>query len=161
MKAAILYHSQTGNTKAMAEVIAEGMNSVAGVEAKTFSIDAVDENWLKESQCVILGTPIYYADVSGATKLFLESCGKYGLAGKLGGAFATANYIHGGGEIGLQTILSHMLVLGMMPYSGGASYGVPVIHLGPVAIKDKLDESRETFLVYGQRMATQTVKLFG
>ena len=91
MKAAILDHSETGNTKTMAEVIAEGMNSVEGMEAKAFSIDAVDEAWVKESQCVIMGTPSYYADISGTAKVFLETCGKYGLAGKLGGAFATAN----------------------------------------------------------------------
>lgn len=160
MKAAIVYHSQTGNTKTMAEVIAEGMNTVAGVEAKTFPIDAVDEDWMKESQCVIMGSPSYYADVSGAMKTFLETCGKYGLAGKLGGAFATANYIHGGGEIVMQTIMTHMHVFGMMTYSGGGSYGKPVIHLGPVAVAGKLDESKGTFHLYGQRMATQAAKLF-
>lgn len=42
MKMAVLYHSVSGNTKTMAEVIAEGMQSVAGVAAKAFSVDDVD-----------------------------------------------------------------------------------------------------------------------
>ena len=38
MKMTVLYHSVTGNTKTMAQVIAEGMMTVAGVEAKAFPL---------------------------------------------------------------------------------------------------------------------------
>ena len=110
MKMSVLYHSKSGNTKAMAEAVAEGMEQVEAVEAKTMSIDAVDEEWLRESVCLVLGSPTYYASVSGEMKLFLEGLSKYGVAGKLGGAFATANYIHGGGELAIQTILDHLMV---------------------------------------------------
>ena len=82
-------------------------------------------------------------------------------AGKVGGAFATADYLHGGGDLGIQTILNHMMVLGMLTYSGGGSFGKPVIHLGPVALHGHLEESKELFRLYGQRMATKTVSLFG
>ncbi|MGN1317685.1 MAG: flavodoxin family protein, partial [Lachnospirales bacterium] len=108
----------------------------------------------------ILGTPTYMADVSGRVKSFLESLKQYGLAGKLGGAFATADYIHGGGDIAIQTILTHMMVYGMMVYSGGGSCGKPVIHLGPVAIKGYEDELKNVFEIYGQRMAEQTLRVF-
>lgn len=160
MKMTVLYYSKTGNTKQMAEIIVQGMASVEGIEAKPFPVDQIDEEWIKESSCVVLGTPTYYADVSGTTKVFLENCKKYGLAGKLGGAFSTADYVHGGGEIAIQTILIHMLVLGMLVFSGGGSYGAPVIHLGPVAIKDNPEAYRETFYLYGQRMAKKTVEIF-
>lgn len=161
MKMTVLYYSKTGNTKHMAEVIAEGMQTVDGVEAKVFSIDEIDEEWIKESKCVILGSPIYMASVCAPIHNWLEGpCMKYGLAGKIGGAFATADYIHGGGELGIQFILDHMLVCGMLTYSGGGSYGKPVVHLGPVAIHNHLDESRETFLIYGQRMAAKTMEIY-
>jgi NAD(P)H dehydrogenase (quinone) len=94
-------------------------------------------------------------------KLFLETLGKYGVAGKLGGAFATANYIHGGAELAMQTILDHMLVYGMLVYSGGGSQGKPVIHLGPQAVAGRLEETEETFRLYGQRMAAKAAELFG
>ena len=147
MKMTVLYHSVTGNTKTMAQVIAEGMMTVAGVEAKAFPIENWDAAWVKESKCVVLGTPIYLADLCSAVKVW--------------GAFATADYLHGGGDLGIQTILNHMMVLGMLTYSGGGSFGKPVIHLGPVALHGHLEESKELFRLYGQRMATKTVSLFG
>lgn len=161
MKMAVLYHSVSGNTKTMAEVIAEGMQSVAGVAAKAFSVDDVDEAWVKESKCVVVGTPIYLASVSGKVKSWLEGpCKKCELAGKIGGAFATADYVHGGGELGIRTILDHMMVLGMLTYSGGGALGKPVIHLGPVAIGGHLEESKDVFLLYGKRMAEKTLEVF-
>lgn len=161
MKISVLYHSKSGNTKQMAQIIARGMESVEGVEAKTFALDEIDESWVKESKCVVLGTPVYLANMSGAVKSWLDGPSmKYGLGGKIGGAFATADYLHGGAEIGLQNILSHMMVLGMLAYSGGGAFGKPVIHLGPVALKDKLDESQEIFMTYGRRMAMKTKEIF-
>ena len=119
MKMTVLYHSVTGNTKTMAQVIAEGMMTVAGVEAKAFPIENWDAAWVKESKCVVLGTPIYLADLCSAVKVWLDGPAlKAGLAGKVGGAFATADYLHGGGDLGIQTILNHMMVLGMLTYSG-------------------------------------------
>lgn len=162
MKTSVLYYSKTGNTKRMAEIIAEGMALVEGVEAGVYSIDEIDASWVKDSKCVILGTPIYLASVAGSVKTWLDtSAMQYGLAGKIGGAFATADYVHGGGELGIRMILDHMLVLGMLTYSGGGSFGKPVVHLGPVAIKDYSDDSRETFRSYGERMAKKTLEIFG
>ncbi|NLN98357.1 MAG: hypothetical protein GX127_08285 [Eubacteriaceae bacterium] len=161
MKMSVIYHSKSGNTKRMAEVIVEGMMSVEGVEAKAFSIDDVDETWAKESKCLIFGTPIYMACLSEPMYSWLHGpCAQLGLAGKIGGAFATANFIHGGGDLAIRTILDHLLTYGMMAYSGGGSFGQPVIHIGPVAIAKKLEESDEIFKLYGQRMATKTVELF-
>jgi len=42
MKMAVIYHSVTGNTKNMGDFIVKGMNSVDGVEARAFPIEAVD-----------------------------------------------------------------------------------------------------------------------
>lgn len=145
----------------MAAVIAEGMNAVEGVEAKAFSLEEADTDFVKESQCVIVGTPSYYADMASDVKVWLEkSAGKCGIAGKLGGAFATADYIHGGGDVAVQSILKHLMVCGMVVYSGGGAHGLPVIHMGPIALSKKLDESKDTFLEYGKRMAGKAQELF-
>lgn len=162
MKLSVVYHSKTGNTKEMAEAIVTGMERVAGVAAKAFPIDGVDEAWIKESCGVVLGSPTYLASISGETKIWLDNCArKLGLAGKLGGAFATANYVHGGGDLAIRLILDHLMVLGMLTYSGGGAYGKPVIHLGPVAVAGHLEEYRETFELYGERMAKEAAVLFG
>ncbi len=162
MKMSVLYFSKTGHTQKMAEIIAGGMNTVDGAEAKAFSIHDLDEAWVRESRLVIVGSPIYMADVCGDIKTWLEGpCRQYNMAGKIGGAFATADYIHGGGELGIRTILDHMMVLGMLTFSGGGSMGKPVIHLGPVALSENLEASRATFETYGQRMAQKTMEIFG
>ncbi len=157
MKAAIIYHSVTGHTKELAELIQQGM-AEENVEAKTFSIDDVDADWIKESQCVIIGSPTYYTDSTAKIKEFMEGMKAYGLAGKLGGAFASAKFVYGGGEMALQTILTHMLFFGMMVYSSGSS-AKPPIHMGPVAI-DGIPETKEIFAEYGRRMAKQAKQIF-
>lgn len=162
MKMSVLYHSKSGHTREMAETIARGMQSVEGAEAKAFPIDALDEGWVKQSACIVLGSPIYMASISAEMKLWLETgLPKLGLAGKIGGAFATADYVHGGGELGIHTLLDHLMVYGLLAYSGGGSFGKPVIHLGPVAIAGQLDEYKETFEIYGQRMAQKTMEIMG
>ena len=161
MKAAILYHSKSGNTQRMADVIAEGMASVHNTEVKTFSIFDVDKAFIKDSSCVIIGTPTYLASMSGDVKNWLDGPALgLGLSGKIGGAFATADYVHGGADIAIMHVLNHLMVLGMLTYSGGGACGRPVIHLGPVALKNTLAENEDVFRLYGQRMATKTWELF-
>ena len=89
-------------------------------------------------------------------KACLESApAKLNVAGKLGGAYATAAFIHGGGDLAIQCVLTHLLVDGMMVYSSGQAKGLPVIHLGPVAIAPDLDAFADLFRIYGKRMAEQ------
>ncbi|ULQ60986.1 flavodoxin domain-containing protein [Brucepastera parasyntrophica] len=161
MKMTAVYYSKTGNTKKMAEEIVSGMLTADGAEAKAMGIDDIDENWIKESKCIVVGSPIYMADISSEIKNWLENAFmKYGPMGKIGGAFATADYIHGGGELGLRTILDHMMVFGMLTYSGGGVLGKPVVHLGPVGWANHLEENLEAFRIYGQRMSKMTIELF-
>ncbi len=51
------------------------------------------------------------------------------------------------------------MVDGMMTYSSGQSKGMPVIHLGPVAISPNIDDFADLFKIYGQRMAEQALLL--
>ena len=69
----------------MAQRILEGMNAVPGVET-SLPLDAIDADFVKESACVVLGTPSYLACMAGAVKTWLDTeSGKYALAGKLSG----------------------------------------------------------------------------
>lgn len=93
MKLAIIYDSKTGNTAKMAEYIIEGITSVSGVEAKAFSIDAIDEAYIKDSSALIIGTPTYNGYLTARMKAWLESTpAKLNVAGKLGGAYAILIY---------------------------------------------------------------------
>lgn len=161
MKATIAYYSRGGRTKAMAQRIADGMNSVAGVEARIFSIEEIDLDYLATSDVFLIGTPVYYASTTWQIKKWFDESRNIALAGKLGGAFATADYAQGGAANAITMILTHMMVKGMLVYSGGGAYGKPIIHQGPVALKDTLEADQEMFPIYGKRMAEKALELFG
>lgn len=92
----------------------------------------------------------------------LAEAGKLGLAGKLAGAYTTAQYVHGGGELGIREMLDHCMAMGALIYSGGGSHDKPVIHLGPVGTDNTLDinEFSENFVIYGTRMAAKAMRIF-
>ena len=100
MKLAVLYDSKSGNTKQAAEWIAEGMEQIEGTEARCFHIDEIDEAFAKEARGIVIGCPVYAASMTAAMRNWLQtSAGRLELAGKLGGAFATEQYTHGGAEL--------------------------------------------------------------
>lgn len=160
MKMSVLYFSKSGCTKEMAEEIVNGIKSVEGMDAKAISISDVDADYLKASCGIIIGTPTYYASMASELKSWLDcEAKKYEFKGKLAGAFATANYVHGGGCIAIQNILTHLMTMGMVAYSGGGSYDNMTIHLGPVAIFSERGKYTETFRKYGAKMALMAKKL--
>ena len=131
MKISIIYYSKTGHTKEMGEEIAAGIRSEGG-EARLFSIEEpLDAEYIASSDGVIFGTPTYLASTCWQMKKWfdVDSAG-ISLAGKLGGVYSTAHFAQGGGDIAVMTLIGHMLVKGMLIYSGGSSLGKPYIHLG-------------------------------
>jgi NAD(P)H dehydrogenase (quinone) len=168
MKLAVICDSKSGNTIKCAEWIAEGMNAVEGVEAKAFKLEDVDADFVKESKGVVIGCPSYAALMTPDMRNWLMTTGgKLGMAGKLGGAFATEQFTHGGAELVIQSIHTNMLVWGMMVYSGGGSKGMPVIHIGPIAVNGNvephngIEHYENNFKVFGTRFAEKSAELFG
>ena len=156
MKLAVIYHSETENTKQAAEWIADGMNEVSGVEARAFSIEKVDEDFVKEAKGIVVGSPSYMAQMTPQIHNWLfEKAGELEFPGKMGGAFATEQYTHGGGTQVIQSILTIEMVKGMLCYSGGMACGKPVIHLGPVGVNNNMEKFngmgnyKEYFNIYG------------
>ena len=163
MKFAIIYYSKTGHTREMAEVIARGL-AAAGGETRFFSVEeAMDADYIDQCAGVIFGTPTYLANTCWQMKQwFDEGSGGIKLAGKLGGVFATAHYAQGGADVAIMTLLPHMLVKGMLVYSGGAAHGKPYIHLGPVALDavgNHYEECKADFEIF-RRFAEKARELF-
>lgn len=167
MKLAVIYDSKTGNTKKAAEWIAAGMSTVPGTDVRSFSIHELDEAFVREAAGAVIGSPSYAALMTPDMRTWLMGAGKLGMAGKLGGAFATEQYTHGGAELVIQSILTNELVWGMLCYSGGGSKGKPIIHFGPVGVNDNvephngMDHYESYFRVYGERFAQKASELFG
>lgn len=162
MKIAIIYHSETGNTKKMAELVQEGCLKVKGIEAKYMSIDDIDEAYVVESTAIIFGSPTYEGSCSWQMKRYLDT-GPRGLAGKLGGVFVSQNWPGGGGaSFAEMTIIAGMLVLGMIIYSGGISLGQPYLHFGAVSRRAPDEELyRERCVKLGENIAMKAIELFG
>ena len=126
------------------------------------SIDDLDDAYLEDASAVILGSPTYEGTCSWQMKRFLDTQPK-GLAGKLGGVFASQNWPGGGGaSFAEMTIIAGMLVHGMMVYSGGIAQGAPYLHFGAVSRKAPDDGLyRDRCLKLGENIARKAVEVFG
>jgi len=98
-KAIVVYYSRTGNTKAMAEIIAGAMNE-ASLATECKSVDKVKSADLLGFDAIVVGSPTYYGGMAGPIKqLFDDAVGFPGkLDGKIGAAFSSAANIGGGNE---------------------------------------------------------------
>lgn len=161
MKVAIIYHSETGNTQQMAELIREGCLQVEGVEARCMAVGDIDGDYVAAARAVILGSPTYEGSCSWQIKRYLDTEAR-GLAGKLGGVFASQNWPGGGGaSFAEMTMIAGMLVRGMLIYSGGIAEGQPYLHFGAVSRRapdDELYSARCRKL--GENIARKAVELF-
>ncbi|MFZ7121868.1 MAG: flavodoxin family protein [Eubacteriaceae bacterium] len=163
MKITILYFSITCNTEKMAHYIEDGIKSVEKFEVKMMNInnyENIDREFIHDSRAIIFGTPTYCANICWQFKKWFDQEWDLDLSGKIGAVFATANCIHGGADVALLGMLNHILVKGMLAYSSGAGCGRPFIHLGPIAIKDELEEKKDLFVLFGKRIAEKTSELF-
>lgn len=162
MKVSIIYHSETGNTKQQAELVAEGVRKVEGSEVRLMSIEKPDNDWIRESCAVIFGCPTYEGTLSWQMKRYLDEPG-VNFSGKLAGFFASQNWPGGGGaDFAEMTMIAGALVLGMLVYSGGVEQGYPPIHFGAVSQKaptSSIDRDRAVKL--GANIASMAKKLFG
>ena len=127
---------------------------------KLFLLDAIDKEFLAASSAVFFGTPTYLASTCWQWKKWFDEPAPCSLGGKLGAVFATANFAQGGADIAIQTLLTHMLVKGMLVYSGGGACGQPYIHLGAVALKENFEASKPMFRIFGERVARKAKEIF-
>ncbi|NLT43055.1 MAG: flavodoxin [Anaerolineae bacterium] len=163
MRVAIVYHSETGNTERMAQLVAEGCRSVSdAVEVRLMTIEAPDVEYLREAQAVIFGSPTYEASCSWQMKRYLDTAGSE-LVGKLAGFFVSQNWPGGGGgSVAELMMIAAALVRGMLVYSGGIAQGHPYLHLGAVSARAPEQELyRDRCLHLGKVVTEKALELFG
>lgn len=159
MKISIVYHSESGNTKKLAHLIAEGAQIDGKVEVRAMGVDEVDDEFLGASQAVIVGCPTHRGSLSWQMKKWIGTT-RVKLAGKLGSVFATEGYIGGGADLAELELVAHFLVMGLLVYSGGVGRGQPFTHFGAVAIKEGDDLQKDRARIFGQRVAEKALELF-
>jgi len=151
----IIYHSKTGNTKAMAKAIATGIKK-EGLEVSLKRIEDASVDDLLEPDGIIIGSPTYFAATSAEVKKFIdESIKHFGkLEGKAGAAFSSSGDLGGGNETAILDILRAFLVHGMV-IQGYTSGG----HYGPVSVGAPDKERKDVCEAFGAKFAKLVKRL--
>lgn len=107
-KVLIVYHSLSGNTKKMAEAVAEGARAVPGTEVilKTGLEATIDD--LLACDGIALGSPDYFSYMAGGVKDFLDRT-YYPSQGKVAGKPAVAFGSAGGPTDNILRVLDQAL----------------------------------------------------
>ncbi len=154
-KVLIIYYSRTGNTKAMAKAVEEGVKSES-VDVQCKEVKDVSTKELLQYNGIVIGSPTYYGTMAGEIKILLDKSVKHHgkLAGKVGGAFSSSGILGGGNETTVLDILKALLVHGMIIQ--GSPMGP---HYGPVAIGRPDTDNRNQCLNLGKSVARLVKRL--
>ena len=143
-KVLVLYYSMYGHIETMAQAVAEGAASVAGVEVtvkrvpETMPEDVAKRSGAKLDQsapvaspaeladydAILFGTPTRFGNMAAQMRNFLDQTGglwvKGALVGKLGSVF-TSTGTGGGNETTIMTfiptLLHHGMIISGLPYA--------------------------------------------
>ena len=140
----VLYYSQGGAVREMAQLIARGVESIAGIKARIRTVPKVSANCeatepeiptkgdpyvelsdLEECIGIALGSPTRFGNMAAPMKYFLDGTTslwlKGGLIGKPAAVFTSTGSMHGGNESTLLTMMLPLIHHGMLivglPYS--------------------------------------------
>ncbi len=140
----VLYYSQGGAVRSMAQLIGRGVESVAGAKARIRTVPKVSTNCeatepeipvsgdpyvelqdLEECIGLALGSPTRFGNMAAPMKYFLDGTTSLWLKGALinkpAAVFTSSGSMHGGNETTLLTmmlpLLHHGMVMVGLPYS--------------------------------------------
>ena len=149
----VAFHSQTGNTEAMAEALADGAGG-DGVTVAIKRIGDITKEDLDAADAVALGSPVHMGDVAVEVRQALVDWAyglgfwrSRGLRNKACAVFVTGGAPSNGKEFTMLSMALGMLQYGMVlvtPYGGlgaSATTGVPEHEKGVGA--HELEEARE------------------
>ena len=163
-KVLVLYQSNTGNTRRMAELVAAGAQELEQTEVRLKDITKADHTDLEWCDGVALGSPTNYGSVSWQMKKWwdeqpIENWGKRD--GKIACVFTSAGAWGGGQEFTCMALLSILinygfLVFGLTDYTGikfSAHYGAIV------AGSPRAESEQNACRRLGRRLAEYTASL--
>ena len=87
-KIVVIYLSTSGNTKVMAEAIAEGVMS-RNVDVMTMNFHEARIEEIRSADAVVIGSSTFYYRMLPPMEKFIESLEKANVAGKLGASFGS------------------------------------------------------------------------
>ena len=149
-KVLIVYYSKSGNTKAMAGFVEQGVRQEGNIDVVCKPVEETAVEELLEADGVIIGSPTYYGGMAWQVKKFLDESIilHKKLKDKVGGAFTSSGLVGGGNETTIHGILNALLIHGMI------IQGTPSgDHYGPVAITAPDKTAEKKCIDLGARVA--------
>ena len=142
MNVLVLYYSKGGNTRKLAEAIAEGVGQVDGVEAVLRHTRDVTKDDFAAADGLIVGSPVYFGTMAAQLKMVLD--GFVGvrkkMENKVGAAFATAGDASGGKETTMMSIIQALMIYGMIivgdPMSATGHYGTACVGAPDAGVRE-------------------------
>ena len=145
----VLYYSAGGSVREMAQLVARGVNQVAGASARVRTVPPVAPRTevaeppvpdkgapyvepadLEQCAGVALGSPTRFGNMAAPLKYFLDTTGalwaKGALAGKPAAVFTSTASLHGGQETTLVSMMLPLLHHGMLIV--GLPYSLPEVN---------------------------------
>ncbi len=140
----VIYYSQGGAVREMAQLLARGVESVSGINARIRTVPKVSANCeatepeiptkgdpyvelsdLEECSGLALGSPTRFGNMAAPMKYFLDGSTslwlKGALIGKPAAVFTSTGSMHGGNEATLLTmmlpLMHHGMIMVGLPYS--------------------------------------------
>jgi NAD(P)H dehydrogenase (quinone) len=157
-KVLVLYHSVSGNTAAMARLVADGVGLIPGTEVRVRAVAEAAPEDVYWCDGLAVGSPTNMGVLAWQMKRFWDEAmfdhwGK--VDGKVACAFSSAGGWGGGMEMACQSLLTVLmnfgfLVFGVTDYAGKTT----TCHYGAVAAKEPRDpEVQQSCRLLGRRLA--------
>jgi NAD(P)H dehydrogenase (quinone) len=128
----IVYSSSTGNTAQMAKAVAEGALAEGGVAVKLGSLAEISTKDLLQADAIVLGSPVYNANVDPRMQEFINTWPFEGrpFKDKVGAVFVSGGGISIGEELVMLNLIHSLLIHGLVVLGGEepeAAFGASAI----------------------------------
>jgi NAD(P)H dehydrogenase (quinone) len=154
----VLYHSESGHTKAMAELVAEGARSVTDTELRLKTVAEASADDLVWCDGIAAGCPTHMGTIAWQMKRWWDEVAQplwFEIEGKIGCAFSSTGGAAGGGELTCLALQIVMMNYGLLVF-GVPDYVAPgqTLHYGATcAGRPRNDGEREACRRLGRRLS--------
>jgi NAD(P)H dehydrogenase (quinone) len=163
-KILVLFDSASGNTAAMARLVAEGAQRISETEVRLRSVDeavAADVLWCDG---VAVGSPTNMGLLSWKMKRFWDDTMRehwMAVDGKIGCAFSSSGGWGGGTELACQSILTVLINFGLLVFGVTDYVGkLTTLHYGAITAREpRSEDTQAACRMLGQRLAEWTASL--
>jgi NAD(P)H dehydrogenase (quinone) len=163
-KILILFDSASGNTAAMARMVAEGAQKIPQTEVRLRSVDeavAADVLWCDG---LAVGSPTNMGLLSWKMKRFWDDTMRehwMAVDGKIGCAFSSSGGWGGGTELACQSVLTVLINFGLLVFGVTDYVGkLTTLHYGAITAREpRSEETQAACRMLGQRLAEWTAAL--